>query len=83
MARPGGSGPDPAERARRFVAEAAGDGEHLESGLALVPRMCRAATRALTLSGCAVHLVGRDGASGVAGSSDHRSPDRGPRVHHR
>ncbi len=74
MAPPGGgSGPDHAERARRFVAEAAGDGEHLESGLALVPRMCRAAARALTLSGCAVHLVGRDGASGVAGSSDDRS----------
>jgi hypothetical protein len=64
---------DPHERARRFVAAAAAGDDQLAAGLALVPRMCRAAVQALTMSGCAVHLVGRDGASGVAGSSDDRS----------
>ncbi len=63
-------GSDPHDRARRFLAAAAGADEHLAAGLALMPRMCRAATQALSLSGSAVHLVGRDGASGVAGSSD-------------
>lgn len=63
---------DPHERARKFVASEAADG-HLAAELDLVPRMCRAAARALSLSGTAVHLVGRDGASGVAGSSDDRS----------
>jgi hypothetical protein len=68
-----GAGQDPHDRARRFVAAAGGDDGHLAASLALVPRMCRAAVHALSLSGCAVHLVGRDGASGVAGSSDDRS----------
>lgn len=68
-----GSGPDPHTRARQFVAAAAGDDVYLAAGLALVPRICRAAAGALSLAGCAVHLVGRDGASGVAGSSDDRS----------
>jgi hypothetical protein len=71
--REAGSGSDPHERARSFIAAAADEDAQLAAGLALVPRMCRAATHALSLSGCAVHLVGRDGASGVAGSADARS----------
>ncbi len=67
------SGSDPHERARKFVAAAAGDDGQPAAGVAQVSRMCRAAAQALSLSGCAVHLVGRDGASGVAGSSDDRS----------
>lgn len=76
MAPPDAGGvEDPYDRARRFVAAAAAaaDDERLAAGLALVPRMCRAAAHALSLSGCAVHLVGRDGVSGVAGSSNDRS----------
>lgn len=71
--RDAGPGSDPHDRARSFIAAAAGEDAQLAAGLALVPRMCRAAARALSMSGCAVHLVGRDGASGVAGSSDDRS----------
>jgi GAF domain-containing protein len=71
--RDAGSGSDPHDRARSFIAATAGEDAQLAAGLALVPRMCRAAAHALSLSGCAVHLVGRDGVSGVAGSSDARS----------
>lgn len=64
---------DPHDRARKFVAAAVGAEAPRAVGLALVARTCRAAATALSSSGCAVHLVGRDGASVVAGSSDDRS----------
>lgn len=58
------------ERARQSVVSAiAGDPD---GGRSLLEQVTRAAARSLSMAGCAVHVVGRDGESGVASSTDPR-----------
>jgi hypothetical protein len=58
----------PDDRARQLTAEAvAGDGD---AGTDHLRRLCRAATSALAVDGCAVHLLVEDGSSGIAALSD-------------
>ena len=62
--------PDPATvTARRAFAAAAADDDLSETGAAL-QRVCRGAVEALTMAGCAIHLAGSDGTTGLAASSD-------------
>ncbi len=62
--------PDPAAvTARRAFAAAAADEELTDTSAAL-QRVCRGVVDSLPATGCAIHLAGRDGTTGLAASSD-------------
>jgi GAF domain-containing protein len=57
------------ERARRIVATAEAD-DGLEGTAALLQRVCRGLAEALSVDGCAVHVLTGNGASDVVAASD-------------
>ncbi len=57
------------EAARRAFGSATADDGLLDASAAL-QRVCRGARDALTTTGCAIHLAGSDGTTGLAASSD-------------
>jgi len=56
------------DRARRSVVSAIADDPG--DGRSLLQQVTRAAARSMSMAGCAVHMVSRDGESGVATSTN-------------
>jgi hypothetical protein len=61
---------DPAAATARQAFAVADVDDHLTGTSAALQRVCRGAVAALGTTGCAIHLAGRDGTTGLAASSD-------------